>query len=79
MKLMSINNTPLGSPVKVDYYTTSDDISGDDILLWPNFVSKKWNKYYIFSEMPHNAPSWKAIPFCMDSDNKVMYDEQSND
>tara|TARA_X000000368_G_C23058466_1_gene725408 strand:+ start:7994 stop:11830 length:3837 start_codon:yes stop_codon:yes gene_type:complete len=79
MKLMSINNTPLGSPVKVEYNTTSDDISGDDILLWPNFVSPKWNKYYIFSEMPHNAPSWKAIPFCMDSDNKVMYDDQSND
>jgi len=48
------------------YKTTDDDICGKDLLLWPNFVSKKWTKYFLYSEMPHNSPNWQAIPFCGD-------------
>jgi hypothetical protein len=52
---------------KVNYKTTNDDIVGKDLLIWPNFISPKWNKYFLFSEMPHNSPNWKAVPFCVDN------------
>ena len=26
-----------------------------DVVLWPNFISDKWNRYFLYSEMPHNA------------------------
>jgi len=64
VKLSLFSQTsPLGEIKKV-YKTTEDDISGKDILLWPNFVSKKWEKYFLYSEMPHNSSNWQAIPFC---------------
>lgn len=55
--------THLGEIPEV-YKTTDDDICGKDILVWPNFASKKWTKYFLYSEMPHNSPNWQAIPFC---------------
>ena len=79
LSLTTNNNTPLGATIPVNYSTTSDDITGDDILLWPNFVSPKWNKYYLYSEMPHNAPNWKALPFCMGEDNHVIMNESGDD
>jgi hypothetical protein len=64
VKLSLFSQTsPLGEIKKV-YKTTEDDIFGKDILLWPNFVSKKWEKYFLYSEMPHNSSNWQAIPFC---------------
>jgi hypothetical protein len=33
------------------------------VVVWPNFVSNIWNKYYLYSEMPHNNPTgWQAYP-----------------
>lgn len=55
------------------YKTTNDDICGRDILVWPNFISKKWKKYFLYSEMPHNSPNWQAVPFCADL-NSENYD-----
>ena len=52
---------------KQQYKTTNDDVSGKDLLIWPNFISPKWNKYFLFSEMPHNSANWKANPFCFDN------------
>ena len=54
--------------------TTNDDITGKDLLIWPNFISPKWNKYFLFSEMPHNSSNWQAVPFCVDnaSDRQEM-------
>ena len=59
---------------KANYKTTNDDIVGKDLLIWPNFISPKWNKYFLFSEMPHNSPNWRAVPFCVDnkSDRQEM-------
>ncbi|MDE6299193.1 MAG: hypothetical protein K2M10_06070, partial [Muribaculaceae bacterium] len=31
-----------------------DKMRNKDILLWPNFVSERWTKYYLYSELPHN-------------------------
>tara|TARA_B100000767_G_scaffold88439_1_gene84944 strand:- start:577 stop:4413 length:3837 start_codon:yes stop_codon:yes gene_type:complete len=78
LKVHSINNKPIGE-VDVEYKTTSDDIFGKDILIWPNFVSPKWEKYFLYSEMPHNSPEWKALPFSMDMDNNnQMICEEGN-
>lgn len=78
LKVHSINNKPIGE-VDVEYKTTSDDIFGRDILIWPNFVSPKWEKYFLYSEMPHTSPEWKAIPFSMDMENNnQMICEQDN-
>ena len=40
-------------------------IMKSDILLWPNFISKQWDKYYMYSEMPAGVSSinFNALPF----------------
>lgn len=69
-----ISQTKKIGEIKEEYKTTKDDISGKDLLIWPNFISPKWNKYFLFSEMPHNSPNWQAVPFCVDiaSDRQEM-------
>ncbi|SRX56215.1 hypothetical protein [Aequorivita sp. CIP111184] len=64
VKLNLFSQTSHLGEIKKVYKTTADDIFGKDILLWPNFVSKKWKKYFLYSEMPHNSSNWQAIPFC---------------
>lgn len=42
-------------------------VQGVDLLIWPNFVSKQWKKYFIYSEMPSNVTTercaFNAVPF----------------
>jgi len=75
-----ISQTKKIGEFKQQYKTTNDDISGKDLIIWPNFISPKWNKYFLFSEMPHNSPNWQAIPFCVDnrSDRQEMIMSNSN-
>jgi len=53
-------------------YTVAIDnksmINNNDILIWPNFISKQWNKYFMYSELPHNEDTlpFKATPFVGD-------------
>ena len=49
------------------YETTDNDVIGKDMLIWPNFISSKWDKYFLFSEMPHTGTEWQAKPFCVDN------------
>lgn len=52
--------------VVVVYSVKSDKcIKDSDILLWPNFISNQWNKYYMYSEMPAGVSSidYNAVPF----------------
>jgi hypothetical protein len=45
------------------------------MVLWPNFVSNIWNKYYLYSEMPHNNPTgWQAYPVLghLDAENDAL-------
>lgn len=41
-----------------------------DILIWPNFVSKQWDRYFLYSEMPHSVQDrnypYRATPFVAD-------------
>ncbi|MDE6741233.1 MAG: hypothetical protein K2J58_02760 [Muribaculaceae bacterium] len=44
-----------------------------DILIWPNFISKQWNQYYLYSELPHNSTANQcttAYPFVGNPDDK---------
>lgn len=55
-----------------------------DVVLWPNFISDKWNRYFLYSEMPHNARQedcqYSAVPFVGDEkhDNEIITDSDSN-
>lgn len=51
---------------QVVYKVTRDSIIGQDILLWPNFISKQWNRYFLYSEIPHNDAKFQATPFIGD-------------
>ena len=48
---------------EVIYKITSTSIEGKDILMWPNFISKQWNRYFLYSEIPHNDAKFQATPF----------------
>lgn len=47
-------------------YNVGGEIKGRDILLWPNFMSKKWDRYFMFNEIPHNDVKYQATPFIGD-------------
>jgi hypothetical protein len=48
---------------QVVYSVISETIMGRDILLWPNFISKQWGRYFLFSEIPHNDAKFQSVPF----------------
>ena len=50
-------------PFNVVYTAKDTTIRNRDIMIWPNFISTQWNSYYLFSEMPHNAPT-ALCPYC---------------
>ena len=51
---------------KSKIYKVGHEIIGKDILMWPNFISKRWNRYFLYSEMPHNDTQFQATPFVGD-------------
>lgn len=64
---LSLNSEDNKSKTVVVVYTVKSDryILNSDIMLWPNFISTQWNKYYMYSEMPAGVSSidFNAIPF----------------
>lgn len=50
-------------------YKVVDEVAGRDILMWPNFISRKWNRYFIYNEIPHNDRLFQATPFIGDISN----------
>ncbi|WP_296150221.1 hypothetical protein [uncultured Flavobacterium sp.] len=64
---------------QVVYNVTRDSILGKDILLWPNFISKQWNRYFLYSEIPHNDAKFQATPFVGDANDdffRIVMDEK---
>ena len=51
------------------YKVVDKSIINQDILLWPNFISKKWSSYFMYSELPHNDAQYQATPFVGDTEN----------
>ncbi|SEB20714.1 hypothetical protein [Pedobacter hartonius] len=72
--------TESGSEIikEVIYKVTPDSIVGKDILMWPNFISKQWNRYFLYSEIPHNDAKFQATPFIGNVDDdffRIVHDE----
>ena len=64
---------------EVIYKVTADAIVGKDILMWPNFISKQWNRYFLYSEIPHNDAKFQATPFIGNVDDdffRIVLDEK---
>lgn len=53
-------------------YKVVDEVSGRDILMWPNFISRKWNRYFMYNEIPHNDRLFQATPFIGDISNDAF-------
>lgn len=56
-----------------------------DILIWPNFISKQWDRYFLFSELPHNVEDYnypyRAFPFVgnrNDAEFPIITDNNGN-
>jgi hypothetical protein len=45
-----------------------------NVIMWPNFVSKNWNAYYLYSEYPSNARDIKMVPFFKNPSDRGGYD-----
>ena len=67
------------------YKVRSEIIHKKDLVLWPNFISKQWNRYFFYSEIPHNVHSedcpFRAVPFVGDENDpffNVIKDEDNN-
>lgn len=63
VQLKLFTNTGNEITKQIIYRVTKDAIIGQDILMWPNFISKQWNRYFLFSEIPHNDTKFQATPF----------------
>ncbi len=61
LKLYTQNGSEIVKEVL--YKVTADSLKAKDILMWPNFISKQWNRYFIYSEIPHNDAKFQATPF----------------
>ncbi len=60
------SDSPILVPQK---YSVGKELKNQDILLWPNFISKKWGKYFMYSELPHNDEKYRATPFVGDTED----------
>ncbi len=68
-------------PIKKEliYNVNHESIRGKDILMWPNFISKQWNRYFLYSEIPHNDVKFQATPFIGDVNDpyfRIVLDEK---
>jgi len=48
-----------------------------NIIMWPNFISKNWTSYYVYSEYPSNNRDIKFVPFYKDYTEMGGYDAGS--
>lgn len=65
VRLRLHSQTGPGGDINVKY-KVAGEVKGRDLLLWPNFISKKWNRYFLFNEIPHNDVKFQASPFIGD-------------
>lgn len=60
--------------ISVNYKVNHNLLQKKDFLMWPNFASPQWDKYYFYSELPHNDHAtdcpFHAVPFCGNCDTQ---------
>ncbi len=85
VKLAIITDDNKTKAINVTYKVRSEMIHKKDLVLWPNFISKQWNRYFFYSEIPHNVHSedcpFRAVPFVGDENDdffNVIKDEDNN-
>lgn len=83
VKLLLFTTDGKEKPLEEVYTVGITSIRGHDILIWPNFISKQWNRYFMYSEIPHNTTSqtcpFKATPFVGDVEDvffRILMDEE---
>lgn len=55
-------------------------VEGQHVICWPDFVSPIWDKYYLYSELPHNGADLKAFPLRADRrDFRLLTDGSGTD
>lgn len=85
VKLLLITDEDKTKAINVTYKVRPEMISKKDLLLWPNFISKQWKRYFLYSEIPHNVHSdncpFRAVPFVGDENDpffNTINDEDGN-
>lgn len=73
VELSLVTNDGIRKPISKIYNVNHNILMNKDILIWPNFASAQWDKYYLYSEIPqHNDHSngcpFETIPFCGECD-----------
>lgn len=60
--------------LKRDYAVSAENLGNDDLLLWPNFISRHWNKYFLYSELPQRGSGspFRAVPFVGDEHKSTL-------
>lgn len=73
VKLLLITDEDKTKAINVTYKVRPEMISKKDLLLWPNFISKQWKRYFLYSELPHNDNPdncpFRAVPFVGDEND----------
>lgn len=76
VKLTIITEDNKKKPINVTYKVRSEMIHKKDLVLWPNFISKQWNRYFFYSEIPHNVQTedcpFRAVPFVGDENTRTF-------
>ena len=85
VKLAIITDDEKTKAISVTYKVRSEIIHNKDLILWPNFISKQWHRYFFYSEIPHNVHSedcpFRAVPFVGDENDtnfNVIKDDDDN-
>lgn len=85
VKLAIITDDNKTKAINVTYKVRPEMIHKKDLILWPNFISKQWNRYFLYSEIPHSAQSedcpFRAVPFVGDESGEffnVIKDDDNN-
>lgn len=77
VKLLIISNEDKTKAINVTYKVRPEMVSKKDLLLWPNFISKQWKRYFLYSEIPHNVNlsncPFRAVPFVGDLDKEGQF------
>jgi hypothetical protein len=79
--LKLVTQTNVGISKTLNFKVAAKMIEHKDILIWPNFISKLWGKYYMYNEMPHNSPTWSAVPMVVNTNDeylRIHCDEKEN-
>lgn len=76
VKLAIITDDNKTKAINVTYKVRSEMIHKKDLVLWPNFISKQWNRYFFYSEIPHNVQTedcpFRAVPFVGDENTRTF-------